>query len=101
MSHSFPKRCFPSPLAGEGCGGLASDSELSRSWVGGPRREARSARALDDRESHDDRGTIAVIALLRARAALAVPPPIQLRLGSLRSPRLRILPPQGGKGFFS
>src|ERR687887_20971 len=38
------------------------------------------------------------MALLRARAAVAAPPPIQLRLSSLRSLRLRILPPQGGKG---
>ncbi len=36
----------PLPLAGEGCAGLASASELSRSWMRGPRREARSARAL-------------------------------------------------------
>jgi hypothetical protein len=34
---------FPSPLVGEGCEGLASGSELSRSWVRGRVREARSA----------------------------------------------------------
>ena len=38
------------------------------------------------------------LALLRARAAIAALPPIQLRLSSLRSLSLRILPPQGGKG---
>jgi membrane-bound lytic murein transglycosylase A len=40
------------------------------------------------------------IALLRARAAIAAHPPIQLRLSSLRSLSLRNLPPQGGKGRF-
>ncbi len=38
---------FPSPLVGEGCEGLASVSELSRSWVRGGRvPKARSATAL-------------------------------------------------------
>ena len=64
---------LPSPLVGEGCAGLASASELSRSWVRGC---APSARA-------------------HPRCA----PLIQLRLGSaLASPSLRILLPQGEKG---
>ena len=36
----------PSPLVGEGCAGLASFSELSRSWVRGSALQARSAQAL-------------------------------------------------------
>src|SRR3546814_17140905 len=43
------------------------------------------------------RSKVDAFPLLQARVAVAVPPPIQLRLGSLRSPTLRILPPQGGK----
>jgi hypothetical protein len=39
------------------------------------------------------------LALCRARAAPSALPPIQLRLSSLCSLRLRNLPPQGGKGI--
>jgi hypothetical protein len=76
---------FPSPLVGEGCEGLASGSELSRSWVRGPRAE----------------GAQRVSALASARTSRCAPL-IQLRLGSaLASPSLRILLPQGEKGSYA
>src|SRR5262245_37703998 len=83
-----------SPLAGEGCEGLASASELSRSWVRGLRRR-RAARERCETELG-----ILRWALCRARAPIGAPPLIQLRLSSLRSLRLRNLLPQGEKGYF-
>jgi hypothetical protein len=56
---------LPSPLVGEGCEGLASESELSRSWVRGARAE----------------GAQRVSALASARTSRCAPL-IQLRLGS-------------------
>jgi hypothetical protein len=56
---------FPSPLVGEGCEGLASASELSRSWVRG----------------RVPRGTQRESALASARTCRCAPL-IQLRLGS-------------------
>jgi len=56
---------LPSPLVGEGCEGLASASELSRSWVRGPRAE----------------GAQRVSALPSVRTCRCAPL-IQLRLGS-------------------
>src|SRR5688572_5682694 len=86
-----------SPLSPRGRGPrrLSERSELSRSWVRGPRRR-RAARERYDNE-RDGGG----LALLRARAPFGAVPLIQLRLGSLRSPRLRNLLPQGEKGCFS
>src|SRR5688572_27576332 len=72
-----PTRCAPSPL-----------------------RRRMSAFA-DGRGEGWDGGCcsaiVSKVALLRARASVDALPPIQLRLGSLCSPSLRNLPPQGGK----
>src|SRR5688572_15823208 len=99
------------PLAGEGCGALASASELRRSWMRGsaPTGARSTERNISDRDgprpteelslsdqlNPDD----AVFSAPRC-AARAAPPLIQLRLSSAHaSLSLRILPPQGGKGF--
>src|SRR5262245_45789059 len=97
ISFPFPQLESPSPLAGEGCEALANDSELRRSWMGGPRRKARSARALIF-----GRATVAaIIAAMRSREwrgyRRATPHPAPAKLGSA-SLSLRILPPQGGRG---
>jgi cobaltochelatase CobN len=49
-----PQKEFPSPLAGEGCGDLASDSEPSRSWMRGsaPIGAQRGALTGKDRALH-------------------------------------------------
>src|SRR6059036_3123767 len=95
---------FPSPLAGEGCGGLASGSELSRSWARGPRRKARSARALSLSGARFGSKPLGVRqplrilqygALTSARTyRCATPHPTSAKLG-LASLSLRILLPQG------
>ena len=60
---------FPSPLVGEGCEGLASASELSRSWVRGRVPEGTQ------------RVSAPLCALPSARTSRCAPL-IQLRLGS-------------------
>src|SRR5687768_15184700 len=101
----------PSPLAGEGCEGLASESELSRSWMRGPRqRRAARERCL----SHSPAKPLAVqffrrflfwaegvavgVALLRARAPVGAPPLIQLRLSSLSLAKATHPSPARGEG---
>ena len=66
--------CFPSPLVGEGCEGLASVSELSRSGVRG--RAPRGAQRVSAHGRIHQPG-----ALPSARTARCAPL-IQLRLGS-------------------
>src|SRR5687768_8489099 len=62
----------PSPLAGEGCGGLASDSELSRSWMRGSAPIGARAR----------KSAIQPIHSARALRALRRGPLTRLRLSS-------------------
>src|SRR6185369_16419992 len=93
---------FPSPLAGEGCAGLANESELSRSWMGGGApigaRARKSAIVIASWLT-----PVRIFDRQRSRAArlrrgpLIHPRALSTR-GSLRSPRLRILPPRGGQG---
>src|SRR5688572_4956208 len=64
-----------------------------RSWVRGPRRQARSARALAS-------SIFRVPALLRARAAIAALPLIQLRLSSLTLAKATHPSPARGEGTF-
>src|SRR5687767_4460016 len=78
---------------GRGMRRLSERSELSRSRVRGRAAGAQRASAALARY-----GAI-FLALLRARAPLGARPLIQLRLSSLRSLRLRILLPQGEKGY--
>src|SRR5688572_10505909 len=55
------------------------------------------AAAQLSRRTHGNSGVVASIFGCVLTGVRAASPPIQLRLSSLRSPRLRILPPQGGK----
>ncbi len=81
-----------SPLVGEGCEGLASIRELSRSWARGARPMARSAPALCYRTPMSPDDALASVAHLQVRT----PHPTSARLGGA-SPSLRILLPQGEK----
>jgi hypothetical protein len=88
-----PKK-IPSPLAGEGCGALASVSELRRSWMGGSAPTgARACQSAKMAPMHS------VFQRLRA-ARLRRGPLTQLRLSSLRSLRLRSPLPRGERGLF-
>ncbi|HEX6118080.1 MAG TPA: cobaltochelatase subunit CobN, partial [Dongiaceae bacterium] len=53
-TNALPHKISPSPLAGEGCGDSASDSEPSRSWMGGSAAAAaqRGALVCKDRARH-------------------------------------------------
>src|SRR5687767_7581477 len=73
---------------------LGERSEPSRSWMGGRAEGAQRVSAINCDAAQ-------LLALLRARAARAAPPPIQLRLSSA-APRQgsASFPRKGGRGGF-
>src|SRR5688500_10345885 len=82
----------PSPLAGEGCGALASVSELRRSWMrGGAPSGARARKSANE---------LAVIQFDSARALRAYRrgPLTQLRLSSLALAKPTHPSPARGEG---
>src|SRR5687767_4564543 len=94
MSKPSPLINFPFPPCGGRMRRLSeAQPSLAEAGWGVAHRQVRSAGAL---KVYEATGAPGHIAPSRARAAIAALPPIQLRLGSLCSPRLRILPPQGG-----
>src|SRR5688572_18851280 len=87
----------------------AASPSLTLPRVGGGDFSARPSYAIalacglgSGVPSHEPRGLASKLRSVHLPSdsrpiALAAAPPIQLRLSSLRSLRLRILPPQGGK----
>src|SRR5687768_4845179 len=96
MRRFRPKQKSPSPFAGEGCGALASGSELRRSWMGGGAplgararksaiscslRSKKAFRATELREELFCRSSIfSAVALRGSRCATPHPAPPKLGL---------------------
>src|SRR5688572_11789626 len=84
---------------GRGLRRLSERSELSRSWVRGPRRRRAARERYLSRltESHEWRHHYGALTSART-CRCATPHPASPKLGCA-SPRLRILLPQGEKGI--